>query len=279
MKNFKYLFILLCVTLGWINVTKAQDDLTFAVNGVSFTMKYVEGGTFWMGAQSDDPEGINYDAEAVNWEKPIHSVTLSPYYMAETEVTNALWIAVMGKVEIEIGEDLVYELESDDNPVFGVSWNDCQKFIKKLNEITGKDFRMCSSAEWEYAARGGNKSHGYIYAGSNEIDSVAWYISKEYKSSLDVHIHSVGTKQPNELGLYDMSGNVAEWCYDWATDYTSDAQVDPFGPTEPIQGAYCVVRGGYYASEAKDCRVTYWIGLGPENKNKDSVGLRLVLPQ
>lgn len=275
MKNFKYLFILLCVTLGWINVTKAQDDLTFAVNGVSFTMKYVEGGTFWMGAQSDDPEGINYDAEAESWEKPIHSVTLSPYYIAETEVTNALWIAVMGKTEIEVAEDFIIELESDDHPMYGVNWNDCQHFINKLNEITGKDFRMPSSAEWEYAAKGGNKSLGCKYAGSNEIDNVAWYWNRNIAERPS--IHSVGTKRPNELGLYDMSGNVAEWCYDWATGYTSDAQVDPFGPKEPIQGFYCVVRGGFYASEPKDCRITYWIGLGPEQK--ETVGLRLVLPQ
>lgn len=265
MKSIKYLMVLLCVTIGWAKVANAQDDLSFTVNGVSFTMKYVEGGTFWMGAQGDDPDGINYDVQAKSWEEPIHKVTLSPYYMAETEVTNALWIAVMGETESEPG----IELESDDRPVYRVNWNDCDRFINKLNELTGKDFRMPSSAEWEYAARGGNKSHGYLFAGSDDYSRVAWCMAED--------AHPVGTMQPNELGLYDMCGNVAEWCYDWATDYTSDAQVDPFGPTEPIQGTACVVRGGCYVSLPTDCRVSYWIGLGPEHK--DIVGLRLVLPQ
>ena len=280
MKTVKCLALLLCLSLGLSNVTKAQEDLTFNVNGVSFTMKYVEGGTFRMGAQSDDPQGENYDPDAVDWEKPIHSVTLSSYYMAETEVTMALWIAVMGKFEMEIGEDgEKIQLESDDKPVFMVGWNDCLAFLRKLNELTGKNFGLPTSAEWEYAARGGNKSHGYRYSGSNEIDSVAWHYNPSlYKYSYEYVVHSVGTKQPNELGLYDMSGNVSEWCYDWAADYTSEAQVNPMGPSEPVQGSYCVVRGGFCKSPAKDCRVTYWVGTKPSS-SEGFIGFRMMLPQ
>lgn len=280
MKTVKCLALLLCLSLGLSNVTKAQEDLTFNVNGVSFTMKYVEGGTFRMGAQSTDPQGENYDPDAVDWEKPIHSVTLSSYYMAETEVTMALWIAVMGKFEMEIGEDgEKIQLESDDKPVFMVSWNDCQHFIKKLNEITGKDFRLPSSAEWEYAAKGGNQSKGYKYSGSNDIDEVAWFYDPEVmKHAYECHSHSVKTKKPNELGLYDMSGNVYEWCWDWATGYTSEAQVDPFGPNDPVQGRFCVVRGGAFDSEANNCRPSYWSGIGPEHK-ESVLGFRLVIPQ
>lgn len=278
-KVFVSIVLIACMAFGLANAALAQEGLTFTVNGVSFTMKYVEGGTFLMGAQSNDPQGENYDPDADDWEKPIHSVTLSPYYIAETEVTMELWIAVMGKFEIEVADGEKIELESDDKPVFRVSWNDCQAFLRKLKELTGKKFYLPTAAQWEFAAKGGNKSHGYKYAGSDVIDSVAWYYNPSLnKHSYELVVHSVGTKQPNELGLYDMSGNVSEWCYDWATNYSSEAQVDPLGPSEPLQGYYCVVRGGSCILPAKECRVSCWGGIKPSS-TEGVVGFRMALSE
>ena len=190
--------------------TPFQDE-TFTVNGVSFKMVAVEGGTFTMGASDDD-------TEADNMEKPAHEVTISNYYIGETEVTQALWVAVMGKNPSYFTGDL--------RPVEDVSWSECKEFITMLNQMTGKNFRLPTEAEWEFAARGGNKSKGYKYAGSNIIGDVAWY-----KENASNQTHLVATKASNELGLYDMSGNVYEWCQDWYRKYSSQAQTDPMGPT------------------------------------------------
>ena len=157
------------------------------VNGVSFEMARVEGGTFRMGATSEQEDEADSD------ETPVHSVTLSGYYIGKTEVTQALWQAVMGSNPSRFkGSDL---------PVECVSWNDCQEFIKKLNRLTGRNFRLPTEAEWEFACRGGNNSRGYKYSGSNDIDNVAWYWDNSGEKT-----HPVGTKAPNELGIYDMSG-------------------------------------------------------------------------
>ena len=163
----------------------------FTVNGVSFEMVRVEGGTFRMGATSEQ--------EADDWdrEKPVHSVTLSSYYIGKTEVTQALWKAVMGSNPSYF--------KSDNQPVENVSWNDCHEFIRKLNALTGQNFRLPTEAEWEFACRGGNNSRGYKYSGSNNLGSVAWYDGNSGNKT-----HPVGTKAPNELGIYDMSGNVWE---------------------------------------------------------------------
>ena len=198
---------------------------TFNVNGVSFTMIAVEGGTFKMGAQSSDSGGDNYDSDAYSNESPVHDVTLSSYYIGETEVTQELWEAVMGS-------NPSYYSGYPQRPVEYVSLNDCQEFITKLNQLTGKNFRLPTEAEWEYAARGGNKSKGYKYSGSNTIDNVAWYTSNSGSET-----HDVKTKQANELGIYDMSGNVYEWCQDWYDSYSSGSQTDPTGPTGPTSGS------------------------------------------
>ena len=212
------------------------------VEGVSFKMIKVEGGTFKMGAQSTDPNGENFDIEAYVKDQPVHSVTLRDYYIGETEVTQDLWEAVMGT------NPLRYYYKGSNRPVVNVSWDDCQKFIKKLNEKTGKEFCLPTEAEWEYAARGGNKSKGYKYAGSNNIDDVAWYDGNSLHSS-----YPVGAKSSNELGLYDMSGNVCEWCSDWYGKYSSSSQTNPTGPTS---GSGRVLRGGSWYDRARRCRVS-----------------------
>ena len=218
----------------------SNEVLSFTANGVSFTMLPVEGGTFTMGATSEQGR------DAYNFEKPAHSVTLSSYYMGETEVTQALWQAVMGS------NPSYYK--GDNLPVEQVSWNDCQTFINKLNQLLagqlgGKRFALPTEAQWEYAARGGKKSRGYKYSGSKTLDNVAWYEDNSGGTT-----HAVGTKQANELGLYDMSGNVFEWCSDWFGDYRSSAQTDPTGPAS---GSNRVNHGGSWNCSARFCRVSY----------------------
>ena len=226
----------------------------FTVNGVSFEMVHVEGDTFRMGATSEQEDDADSD------EKPVHSVILSSYYIGKTEVTQALWQAVMGSNPSNFkGADL---------PVECVSWNDCQEFIQKLNRLTGRNFRLPTEAEWEFACRGGNNSRGYKYSGSNDIDNVAWYWDNSGGKT-----HPVGTKAPNELGIYDMSGNVWEWCSDWYADYTSYSQTDPTGPHS---GSHRVIRGGSWYGGAGYCRSSYRLGNFPTNRN-NGLGLRLAL--
>ena len=227
-----------------------KDEETFTVNGVSFTMKYVEGGTFQMGATSE--QGSEADSD----EKPVHTVTLSSYYMGETEVTQALWKAVMGAEPSYNGGWENQYGRGNDYPAYRVSWNDIQEFIRKLNQKTGKNFRLPTEAEWEYAARGGKKSKGHKYAGSNTIDNVAWYSSNSGSMT-----HAVKTKSPNELGLYDMSGNVYEWCSDWYGDYSSGSQTNPTGASS---GQYRVLRGGCWSHYAENCRVSNRINSNPD---------------
>ncbi len=227
---------------------------TVRVGDVEFTMVAVAGGTFQMGAW-----GSTLD-DAYDWEKPAHEVTLSDYYIGETEVTQALWEAVMGSNPSSFkGADL---------PVESISWDDCQTFISELNAQTGKTFRLPTEAEWEYAARGGNKSNNYCYSGSDDIDAVAWYWDNS-----DMRTHPVGQKSPNELGLYDMTGNVWEWCSDWFGDYSSSSQTNPTGA---VSGSKRVERGGCYGNDAEDCRVSDR-GSNTPGIRTGSLGLRLVL--
>ena len=226
------------------------------LNGnVIFKMIAVEGGTFQMGATSEQ------GSDAYSDEKPVHSVTLSDYYIGETEVTQELWEAVMGSNPSYFSGYL-------QRPVEDVSWNDCQEFITKLNNLTGKNFRLPTEAEWEYAARGGNKSQGYKYSGSNIIGNVAWYYDNN-----DDKTHNVKTKQANELGIYDMSGNVWEWCQDWYGNYSSNSQTNPTGPTS---GSCRVLRGGGWYGPASDCRVS-GRSYGSPNYGYDNYGFRLIL--
>ncbi|MBR5147425.1 MAG: formylglycine-generating enzyme family protein [Bacteroidales bacterium] len=238
------------------------ENETITVNGVSFTMIAVEGGTFKMGAQCTDSSGDNYDSDADDDESPVHSVTLSSYYIGETEVTQELWEAVMGS------NPSYYS--GSQRPVEKISWNDCQEFITKLNQLTGKNFRLPTEAEWEYAARGGNKSQGYKYSGSNTIDNVAWCHSNSSSQT-----HDVKTKQANELGIYDMSGNVYECCHDWYGSYGSSSQTNPTGPTS---GSRRVLRDGSWNDGAGACRVSSRFYYSPDGRY-NNVGLRLSLSQ
>ena len=239
---------------------------TFTVNGVSFNMVKVAGGTFTMGATEEQGN------DALNDEKPAHEVTLSSYMIGETEVTQELWEAVMGKSLSQIASENGKETYGvgANYPMYYISWNDCQAFITKLNNLTGKNFRMPTEAEWEYAARGGNKSQGYKYSGSNTIDDVAWYDTNSAGTT-----HPVATKMPNELGLYDMSGSVWEWCSDWysSTYYSSSSQNNPTGPAS---GSYRVFRGGDWNYKARYCRVSFRNYSSP-TKRFNYLGLRLAL--
>ena len=236
----------------------SYNEQTFTVKGVEFKMIKVEGGTFSMGATSE--QGSDADDRA----KPVHSVTLSDYYMGETEVTQELWEAVMGS-------NPSYFKGNNQRPVENVSWNDCQEFIKKLNQLTGKEFRLPTEAEWEYAARGGKYSKDYVYkySGSNNADEVAWYNST-YSGT-----YPVKTKKANKLGLYDMSGNVLEWCNDWYNKnyYRNSPQTNPTGPSE---GDYRVLRGGSWFNYDGYVRVSDRYSHAPVYRYNDG-GLRLAL--
>lgn len=215
-------------------------------------MVYVEGGTFMMGATKEQGK------DAYDDEKPYHQVTLSSFSIGKFEVTQEEWEAVMGSNPSKYkGAKL---------PVECVSWEDCQTFIEKLNALTGKSFRLPTEAEWEYAARGGNRSRGYKYAsaGDNTLGNVAWYNANSGGKT-----HEVGKKQPNELGLYDMSGNVWEWCHDKYGKYSSLAQTNSTGSGR-------VLRGGSWGSDAGRCRVSYRRGSSPSCRN-NYLGLRLAL--
>ena len=230
-------------------------EVTIKVKGVDFNVVYVEGGTFLMGA-TDEMSNPNED------EKPVRQVTLSSYYIGQTEVTQALWTAVMGSnPSLSVGDDL---------PVEQVTWNDCQKFIQKLNSLTDKHFRLPTEAEWEYAARGGKKSRGYQYSGSKNLPDVAWFKTNSVDKT-----HPVGTKLFNELALYDMSGNVWEWCQDWYGDYSSTSQMNPKGPSS---GTRRVIRGGSWTAYPRECRSSYRGTDKPDSMYKN-LGLRLALSE
>ncbi len=234
-----------------------SDNISIPVkDGISIDMVRVEAGTFTMGAtpEMEDPE---------DWEKPDHEVTLTKnYYIGKYEVTQALWQTIMSSNPSEF--------KGDNLPVEKISWTDCQDFISKLNSITGKSFRLPTEAEWEYAARGGKKSRGYQYSGSINILDVAWYGDNSNNKT-----HAVGSKQANELGIYDMSGNVWEWCLDWYDNYSSSSQTNPTGATS---GSCRVYRGGSWRNYVWDCRSSYR-GISTPDVRDSNLGLRLVLSE
>ena len=229
-----------------IDSAAIRNGNTFTVNGVSFTMIAVKGGSYTMGCTSEQGSDCRND------EKPAHNKYVNDFMIGETEVTQALWQAVMGSNPSHFTGDM-------QRPVENVSWDDCQTFIRKLNQLTGENFRLPTEAEWEYAARGGNKSKGYKYSGSNASGTVAWYDGNSGSTT-----HRVKTKQPNELGIYDMSGNVEEWCKDKRCDnYNS---LWNYGNR--------VLRGGRWSDDALYVRVSSRIHSVPDNRSYNC-GLRL----
>ena len=245
---------------GETKTFETNNSNTFTVNGVSFEMVYVEGGTFDMGATSEQ------GSDAYDNEYPVHSVTLDGYYIGKFEVTQELWLAVMGSWPGTAPSN-VWGVGAN-YPAYNISWNDCQEFVSMLNSLTGRTFRLPTEAEWEYAARGGKKSSHYKYSGSGNIYDVAWH-----RDNSGGKTHAVGTKSPNELGIYDMSGNVWEWCSDWYGDYSAGAQTNPQGPSS---GSARVVRGGSWFHVARSCRVSHRYSYDP-NTSFNDFGLRLVL--
>jgi formylglycine-generating enzyme required for sulfatase activity len=247
----KKIFLWSAATLMAATVETAQAPAAKRVAGEP-EMVFVKGGTFTMGCTAEQGSDCLDDA------KPAHSVTLSDFSIGKYEVTQAEWTAVMGSNPSNF--------KGDSLPVESVSWDDVQEFLRKLNAATGKRYRLPTEAEWEYAARGGNASGGNKYSGSNNIDDVAWYNgSKTYV---------VGSKRGNELGIYDMSGNVWEWCSDWFGDYSSSAQTNPMGASS---GSIRVFRGGYWYDDARYCTVAYR-GTYLSCCRSNVLGFRVVLP-
>jgi len=219
---------------------------------------WVEGGTFTMGCNVIDDE---YPCQAR--ELPLRQVTLDGFYIAKYPVTQKQWVAIMGS------NPSFFQGDSD-LPVERVSWLQAQEFISRLNEASGKNYRLPTEAEWEYAARGGYRNQGRTYSGSNSINEVAWHEGNSSNKT-----HPVGRKEPNELGICDMSGNVLEWCNDWfVAGYPNTAQTNPQGP---LDGGARVQRGGSYASAAQLCRVSSRHNASPTTSTNVS-GFRLVHP-
>jgi formylglycine-generating enzyme required for sulfatase activity len=241
-------FVILSVFENYVFSWQSNNTPT-EVTVIEPAFVLVEGGTFWMGST---------DNGAYADEAPIHSVTLSSFYIGKYEVTQAEWKAIMGSNPSHF--------KGDNLPVESVSWNDVQEFITRLSSATGKHYRLPTEAEWEFAARGGNQSRDYTYAGSNNIDGVAWYSGNSSNKT-----HAVGTKSSNELGIYDMSGNVWEWCSDWYGSYSAAQQTNPTGPA----GTNRVLRGGSLADDAQICRSAYRFSYSP-SYGLSFLGFRLV---
>ena len=226
-------------------------------------MTLVRGGTFTMGCT------LEHESDCSSLEKPAHKVTLSDFYIGKYEVTQFVWKQMMG-----INYNPAGNTNGDNYPVENVSWDDVQVFLERLNDRTGKSYRLPTEAEWEYAARGGNQSSGYIYSGSDNLDDVGWYEdNSEDKAHPVGTTHPVGMKKANELGIYDMSGNVDEWVNDWSGNYNDSTQSNPTGPES---GSARVVRGGSARRSDEAARVFSRGGYSSENFNP-SLGLRLAI--
>lgn len=262
-KYILYILLLSCCLLENVpihakskyEIPDSLQVLRFEVNGVQFDMKRVEGGVFIMGGTSEQHR------EPISTDLPTHAVALNAYYIGNTEVTEALWLAVMPEWKISAWS-------SPNQPITDVSWYDCQVFIHRLDSITGLPFRLPTEAEWEYAARGGNRSLRFRFAGSDILDSVSWsYQNAGFRK------HRVATRWANELALYDMTGNVGEWCSDWFGAYHLGTEPNPRGPQE---GEWKVVRGGSFDNCEANLYLSRRAYLDP-NEATNYCGLRLAL--
>jgi len=241
--------IVLLLNIGWRALNRIGKSMAKVVEP---EMVFVQGGTFTMGCTSE--QGV----DCRDWEKPAHQVTLSDFYIGKYEVTQAQWKAIIGNNPSS--------LKGDNLPVENVCWNDVQEFIRKLNAQSPIQYRLPTEAEWEYACKGGLRSARYKYSGSNDSNEVAW----SYENS-NTGAHPVGTKRANELGIYDMSGNVWEWCNDWLGDFSESAQTNPHGPSS---GSYRVHRGGGWDHDARFVRVSYRSYCKPDDRDS-ALGFRL----
>ncbi len=242
------------IVADWASdITKEQKLL---IEDLINNMVEVQGDTFYMGAQNIDKSKPNYDKEADADESPVHKLVLDDYYICKYEISQDLWQIVMNNNPSQFN--------NAKNPVEKVSYNDCIEFINKLNALSGLEFALPTEAQWEYAARGGNKSNGYKYSGSDIIDNIAWYGVEKSKNP-----HQIGSKKANEIGLYDMSGNVWEWCADNYVAY-------PLEATNANSGEYYVIRGGAWNNDAKYCRISIRYFNRPDYSDAN-LGFRLVL--
>jgi formylglycine-generating enzyme required for sulfatase activity len=238
-----------------INVRETMTPELKRSNSAEPEMLYVGRGVFSMGCTGEQGRYCEND------ETPVHRVRLAGFYIGKYEVTQEQWMLVMRDNPAKNGRGGNYPIEN-------VSWLEIQEYIRRLNEMTGKQYRLPTEAEWEYAARGGSKSKGYKYAGDNDANAVSWNEDNSYRMT-----HPVGKKYPNELGIYDMSGNVSEWCQDRYAFYPPTEQTNPQGAKE---GSYRVLRGGNWNSSETSCRISYRNNSLP-SKRYASVGFRLVL--
>lgn len=259
MKRFFLFFVLL---FGLQAVLMAQDTLpaptSYRVNKVSFNMVRVEAGDFWMGAQHLDTAEFNYDRYSQGDELPVHHVTVrEDFYIGQTEVTQKLWKAVMGYNPSRY--------KCPKRPVTNVNYYEVQEFLRRIDSITGMQFRLPTEEEWEYAARGGKHSRGYVYSGGKEVDRVAWHNGNATKTK------KVKKRSGNELGIYDMSGNVWEWCESRYRYYDPERNVH-LGKEGEMQ----IIRGGAWQLPKTSCRVAWRGKRLPDLKNSFG-GFRLCL--
>ncbi|MCR5299192.1 MAG: formylglycine-generating enzyme family protein [Paludibacteraceae bacterium] len=284
MKGIKQILILLIgmgVAMLMLNSCDREgaDDTTmlygaglYVVNGVTFRMVDIGGGKLCMGAQNNDIVQDNYSDKAYDNEAPVHIVRLNSFSIGESEVSQGLWVAVMGEDDPTVKQWDNEHGKGVNYPAYYVSYEEALSFIDKLNTIIGGQteggrFRLPTEAEWEYAARGGLKAKGYLYAGSNQINEVGWW-----SGNSDMRCHNMNGKNYNSLQLYDLSGNVQEWCSDWYGIYSAEEQVNPTGP---VSGTHRVVRGGHYATDDYACRVSLRVWMLPNEENPYT-GFRLV---
>ena len=251
------------IIIHWAEDVEISDEQRTVILNLIANLVPIDGGTFTMGAQSTNAQGDNYDPEARDDENPVHVVTLSDYYIGKFEITQQEWHAVMGN-DLEWSD--VYGV-GDKHPAYNVSRTDALLFVEKLSDLTRLSFQLPSEAQWEYAARGGNQSGHYRYSGGNDVDDVAWH--KENAGNV---LHLVGEKRPNELGLYDMSGNLCEWCLDTYGQYPNLPQENPVS----MYGTSFVLRGGSWTYLPTYCRVTCRDSYNGDDSSV-SVGFRVCL--
>ncbi|MBE6210403.1 MAG: formylglycine-generating enzyme family protein [Rikenellaceae bacterium] len=256
---------IIALLLSSIQVANSQNYVENAGCDLGMKMVYVEGGTFTMGATSEQSGEASFN------ESLTHSVTLDSFYIGECEVTQAQWQKIMGTTVYQQRDKVYTSLAmsgvGDSHPMYYISWEDAQNFCRELSAITGKTYLLPTEAQWEYAARGGKHSKGYKYSGSYTIDAVAWY-----SDNSGLATHPVKQKQANELGLYDMSGNVWEWCSDWYGLYSSSSHNNPTGASS---GRYRVLRGGGWNHIARNCRSSNRNRYAPSGR-LDNHGFRVV---